>query len=183
MNEQFNLALVSEVITAAIPDREVMVWRDRRLTYGQLGDRSRRLASYLHGRGLGARTPRAQLAGHESGQDHVALFMHNGNEYLESMLGCFKSRTVPVNVNYRYVAEELQYLFLNSRSRAVIYHGCFADRVDELRSELDVLIQVDDGSGTPLLPGAVDYETVLAESPSVLPDIGHSPDDLYLLYT
>ncbi len=183
MSDGFNLALVNEVITEAIPDREVLVWRDRRLTYGQLGDRSRRLASYLHSRGLGARTERAGLQGHESGQDHVALFMYNGNEYLESMLGCFKSRTVPVNVNYRYVEAELEYLFDNSQSRAVIYHACFADRIEKLRDRLDVLIQVDDGSGTPLLEGAVDYETVIAESPSTLPDIGHSPDDLYVLYT
>ena len=183
MTEQFNLALVNEVITAAIPDREVLVWRDRRITYGQLGERSRRLASYLHGRGLGVRRDRSLLAGHESGQDHVALYMYNGNEYLESMLGCFKSRTVPVNVNYRYVDDELSYLFANSQSRAVIYHACFAERVDKLRSQLDVLIQVDDGSGTDLLPGAVDYEEVLAASSPELPDIGHSPDDLYVLYT
>ena len=183
MTEQFNLALVNEVITAAIPDREVLVWRDRRLTYGQLGERSRRLASYLHGRGLGVRKDRSLLAGHESGQDHVALYMYNGNEYLESMLGCFKSRTVPVNVNYRYVDDELTYLFSNSQSRAVIYHGCFAERVEKLRPQLDVLIQVDDGSGADLLPGAVDYEEALAASSPELPDIGHSPDDLYVLYT
>src|SRR3954451_6140421 len=183
MSEQFNLALVNEVITAAMPDREVLVWRDRRLTYGQLGERSRRLASYLHGRGLGVRRDRSLLAGHESGQDHVALYMFNGNEYLESMLGAFKSRTVPVNVNYRYVDDELVYLFTNSQSRAVIYHGCFAERVDKLRSQLDVLIQVDDGSGAELLPGAVDYEQALAASSPELPDIGHSPDDLYVLYT
>ena len=186
MTHQFNLALVNEVITAAIPDREVLVWRDRRLTYGQLGERSRRLANYLHGRGLGVRQERALLGGHESGQDHVALYLYNGNEYLESMLGCFKSRTVPVNVNYRYVDDELVYLFTNSQSRAVVYHACFADRIAALRErlpELTVLIQVEDGSGHALLPGAVDYETVIAESPSTLPDIGHSPDDLYVLYT
>src|SRR3954452_13344804 len=186
MTEQFNLALVNEVITAAIPDREVLVWRDRRLTYGQLGERSRRLASYLHSRGLGVRTDRSGLAGHESGQDHVALYLYNGNEYLESMLGAFKSRTVPVNVNYRYVDDELVYLFTNSQSRAVIYSACFADRVAALRDrlpDLTVLIQVDDGSGADLLPGAVDYEEALAASGPELPDIGHSPDDLYVLYT
>jgi acyl-CoA synthetase (AMP-forming)/AMP-acid ligase II len=186
MSDQFNLALVNEAIAGAIPDREVLVWRDRRLTYGQLAERSRRLASYLHGRGLGARSERAGLANHESGQDHVALYLYNGNEYLEGMLGAFKSRTVPVNVNYRYVEDELRYLFRNSQARAVVYHAEFADRVAAIRDDLpglEVLIQVDDGSGVPLLPGAVDYEQALAESSSELLDIGHSPDDLYLLYT
>jgi acyl-CoA synthetase (AMP-forming)/AMP-acid ligase II len=186
MSDQFHLGLVIETIAAAIPDREVLVWRDRRLTYAQLAERSRRLASYLHSRGLGVRTPRAELQNHESGQDHVALYLYNGNEYLEGMLGAFKSRTVPVNVNYRYVEEELRYLFLNSRSRAVVYHAAFADRVAAIRDqlpELEVLIQVEDGSGNALLPGAVDYEQALADSSPEPLDLPFSPDDLYVLYT
>jgi acyl-CoA synthetase (AMP-forming)/AMP-acid ligase II len=186
MSTEFNLALVNETIAAAIPDREVLVWRDRRLTYGQLAERSRRLASYLHGRGLGVRRDRAELAGHESGQDHVALYLHNGNEYVEGMLGAFKSRTVPVNVNYRYVEDELVYLFLNSQSRAVVYHSAFAPKLAAIRDrlpELTVLIQVEDGSGNPLLEGAVGYEEALQASSPELLDIGHSPDDLYVLYT
>jgi acyl-CoA synthetase (AMP-forming)/AMP-acid ligase II len=186
MSDQFNLALVNEAIAAAIPDQEVLVWRDLRLTYAQLAERSRRLASYLHGRGLGIRTEREHLANHESGQDHVALYLYNGNEYLEGMLGAFKSRTVPVNVNYRYVEDELRYLFRNAQARAVVYHAEFADRIAAIRAdlpELEVLIQVADASGAPLLPGAVDYEQALAESSPDLLDLGHSPDDLYMLYT
>jgi acyl-CoA synthetase (AMP-forming)/AMP-acid ligase II len=108
---QFNLALTQEAVSAAVPDREYLIWRDRRFTYSQLTDRSRRLASYLHQRGLGVHVEREQHVGHESGQDHIALYMRNCNEFIEAMLGAFKSRTVPVNVNYRYVADELRYLF------------------------------------------------------------------------
>jgi acyl-CoA synthetase (AMP-forming)/AMP-acid ligase II len=183
---EFNLALVNETIAAAIPDREVLIWRDRRITYGQLAERSRRLASYLHSLGLGIHKERADLAGHESGQDHIALYLYNGNEYVEGMLGAFKSRTVPVNVNYRYVEDELVYLFLNSQSKAVVYHAVFAPKLRAIRDrlpDLQVLIQVDDGSGEPLLDGAVDYEEALAASSPELLDIGHSPDDLYVLYT
>jgi len=186
MSDQFNLALVNETIAAAIPDREVLVWRDRRLTYAQLAERSRRLAGFLHGQGLGVRRDRADVPNHESGQDHVALYLYNGNEFLESMLGAFKSRTVPVNVNYRYVEDELRYLFLNSEARAVVYHAEFADRIAAIRGDLPdlaLLVQVADDSGTPLLPGAVDYETALATSSPDLLDIGHSPDDVYCLYT
>ncbi|MCW2801743.1 MAG: acyl-CoA synthetase [Aeromicrobium sp.] len=183
---EFNIGLAHELLGTAMTDREVLVWRDRRLTYGQLADRSRRLATYLHRAGLGAHRERSELANHESGQDHIALYLHNGTEYVEGMLGAFKSRCVSINVNYRYVDEELRYLFGNANAKAVIYHATFAPRLAAIRDalpNLTVLLQVDDGSGEPLLPGAVDYEEALASVPADLPDVGHSPDDLYVLYT
>ncbi len=182
----FTMALTQEAVAAAVPDREVFVWRDRRLTHAQLTDRSRRLASYLHGRGMGVRRERAELANHESGQDHLALYLHNGNEYLEGMLGAFKSRMAPFNVNYRYVEDELRYLFADAGARAVVYHASFAPRLAAVRDtlpDLEVLLQVDDGSGHDLLPGAVDYEEALASAVPELPPVDHSPDDLYVLYT
>jgi acyl-CoA synthetase (AMP-forming)/AMP-acid ligase II len=183
---EFNIALTHEAVSATVPDREVLVWRDRRFTYADLTDRSRRLASYLHGRGLGVRTERSALQGHESGQDHLALYLHNGNEYVEGMLGAFKARVAPLNVNYRYVEDELRYLFLNAQAKAVVYHAAFAPKlaaVLDALPQLEVLLQVDDGSGHALLPGAVDYEEALAASVPELPPVEHSPDDLYLLYT
>src|SRR5690606_18901869 len=184
--EQFTLAGVNETVAAAIPEREAIVYGDRRFTFAQLAERSRRLASYLHGRGLGCHTERSDLPPHESGQDHVGLYLYNGNEYIEGMLGAFKSRVAPFNVNYRYVAEELRYLFTNSRARAVIYHACFAPTLADVLPELpdvEVLIQVDDGSGEALLPGAVDYEEALAAASPDGPPVEPSPDDLYILYT
>lgn len=183
---EFNFADAHETIAAAIPDQEALVFRDRRFTYGQLAERTRRLASYLHGCGLGVREERSGLAGHESGQDHVALYLYNGNEYLEGMLGAFKSRCASLNVNYRYVEEELLYLFENSRSRAVIYHAEFAPQIEAIRAKLpklEVLLQVADESGNALLPGAVDYEEALAGASPDLPDVKPSPDDLYIVYT
>ncbi|MEY2417794.1 MAG: hypothetical protein QOG90_474, partial [Actinomycetota bacterium] len=183
---EFNLAQVHDAIAAAVPDRECIVWRDRRLTYGQVAERTNRLANYLVNAGLGAHTERSALAGHESGQDHLGVYLYNGNEYLEAMLGSYKARVVPFNVNYRYVAEELRYLLNDSQARAVIFHSAFADRVAEVRSELPnltVLLQVDDGSGAPLLDGAVWYEDALASSSADAPPVEPSPDDLYILYT
>jgi fatty-acyl-CoA synthase len=183
---EFNLAQLHEAISEAIPDRECLVWRDRRLTYADVTERTRRLANYLASRGLGARRPRSELAGWESGQDHVALYMYNGNEYIEGMLGAFKARVVPVNVNYRYVEEELVYLLQNSQARALVYHGEFAPMVAKLRPqlpELEVLIQVTDESGNALLPGAVEYEAALAAGSPERPKLDWDPDDLYILYT
>ncbi|HUR76905.1 MAG TPA: acyl-CoA synthetase [Acidimicrobiales bacterium] len=183
---EFNLAQVHDAIAAAVPDRECVVWRDRRLTYAQFAERTNRLANHLVGAGLGAHTPRTQLAGHESGQDHLAVYLHNGNEYLEAMLASYKARVVPLNVNYRYVAEELRYLLNDSQTRALVFHGAFADRVAEIRAEvptLRVLLQVDDGSSAALLDGAVWYEDALAAANPDSPPVEPSPDDLYILYT
>jgi fatty-acyl-CoA synthase len=180
-----NLGQVHEAIAAAIPDREALVFRERRFTWAQLTDRTRRLADVLRGHGLGCHRERAKLKGWESGQDLLGLYLHNGNEYLEGMLGAFKARCAPFNVNYRYVDEELIYLFDNASARALVYHAAFAPTLARIRNRLPgvrLWLQVDDGSGEALLPGALDYETALAEAEAVAPrDL--SPDDLYVLYT
>ncbi|MBL4907773.1 MAG: AMP-binding protein, partial [Sneathiella sp.] len=122
----------------------------------------------------------------ESGQDHVAIYMYNGNEYPESILGILKARAVPVNVNYRYVEEELVHLLNDASVKAIIYHACFAATLKKILAELPtvkVLIQVDDGSGEELLPGAFDYEEVLKAASTEKPATNPSPDDLYMIYT
>lgn len=183
---ELNLAAVHEALADRIPERECLVFRDRRFTWREVTDRTRRLANALLDRGLGRVVPRAGLAGHESGQDHVACYLHNGNEYLETMLGAYKARTAPINVNYRYVADELVHLLRDARAAAIVYHSRFASVLDEIRHDLGdlrVLLQVDDDSGQPLLAGAEWYETALAEASPLRPDVEWSPDDLYVLYT
>jgi 3-oxocholest-4-en-26-oate---CoA ligase len=162
------------------------VFRDRRLTWAQITDRTRRLANHLIGAGLGCHTERADLQGHESGQDHLAIYLHNGNEYLESMLGAIKARVVPFNVNYRYVAEELRYLLSDASATAVVVHSQFVPTLAEVLPDLPklkVIIQVPDESGHPLLPGAVWYEEALAGASAERPAVAWSADDLYILYT
>lgn len=184
MNE-FTVGEIHEAIAATRPDEECLVFRDRRLTWSEITERTRRLGNYLRSRGLGCHTERSRLAPHESGQDHLAIYLHNGNEYLESMLAAFKSRVVPFNVNYRYVAEELVYLLNDSSATAIVFHSSFATtlaQVRDLTPKLDVLIQVPDASNAPLLDGAVWYDDALATSSSE-PLPPSSPDDLYILYT
>lgn len=183
---EFNLGTVHEAVSAVIPDRECIVWGDRRFTFADLTDRSRRLASYLHGRGLGIRAERATLEPWQSAQDHVGLYLYNGNEFIEGMLGAYKARVAPFNVNYRYVEEELRYLLGDSAARGLVYHAAFAPVLRQVLPELpklDVLLQVADDSGNDLVPGAVDYEEALASAPAELPAVDPSPDDLYILYT
>jgi len=182
----YNLAQVHEAVAAANPERPAIISAQGPLTYGQLTDRSRRFAHALGARGLGAHRERPELAGHESGQDHLAIYLHNGPEYVEAMLGSFKARVAPFNVNYRYVAEELRYLLDNAGTKAVVYHDSFAPTLAEVLDTLDdisVLVQVPDGSGHELLPGAVRYDDFLVEGSTESVDLDWSPDDLYILYT
>ena len=182
----FNLATIQEAIADAVPDRECIVYRDRRITWRAFTDRTRRLANVLRGRGLGCRVERAALRNWESGQDHVGLYLHNCNEYLEGMLGAYKARLAPFNVNYRYVEDELLYLLDNAEATALIYHARFAPTLANILPRLPrltTLVQVSDESGNALLPGAVEYEAALAAADAARPDLEWSPDDLYVLYT
>jgi acyl-CoA synthetase (AMP-forming)/AMP-acid ligase II len=183
---QFNLAEVHETVAGVVPERACIMKGDLRLTYAEITDRTRRLAAFLHRHGLGAHRERNELQPWESGQDHLALYLYNGNEYLEGMLGAYKARVAPFNVNYRYVEEELRYLLADARTRAVLYHAEFAPALAAVLAELpsvELLLQVADGSGNALLPGAVDYEEALASAPAERPPVHLSPDDLYILYT
>ncbi len=182
----FTVPAVAQAVAAAIPDRELLIQGERRYSYGQVIERSNRLAAYLHSRGLGCRTERSALAGHEVGQDLLGLYAYNGNEFVEALLGAFQARVAPFNVNFRYVKTELQYLLADSGATALIYHAVFAPRVAEILPnlpQLRVLIQIPDDSGNELLYGAVDYERIMASGSLEPPPVQPSPDDLYVLYT
>lgn len=162
---EFNLSTVFATVAATVPDQEVLVWRERRLTYAEMDRRIDGLAHYLVTRGLGCHTPRAELAGHESGQAHVGLYLRNGNEYPEAMLASYRARAIAFNINYSYVEEELVHLLNDAAPAALVYHAEFAPQVAALLPRvpsLRTLIQVADESGNDLLPAAVDYETVLS---------------------
>jgi 3-oxocholest-4-en-26-oate---CoA ligase len=187
----FNMAAVHEAIAARTPDRPCIIWRDRTWTWAETTERSRRFANYLIDRGVANPVQREFLDGHESGQDHLGMYLLNGNEHLEVMLGAYKARVAPFNVNYRYVADELLYLLTDSNCRVIVYHSAFAPTLAAIRDKLpnlDILIQVADSSGNALLDGAVDYEEALASASPERPEVqvmggDWSPEDLYILYT
>ncbi|MEZ5268544.1 MAG: AMP-binding protein [Microthrixaceae bacterium] len=191
---ELNMAAISDAIAAAHPDREALLYRDRRFTWADLAERTTRLANVFASAGLGVHGEFGSVPRWESVHDHVALYLHNGNEYLESMLGAWKARCAPFNVNYRYVAEELAYLLADSNAAAVVIQECFAPTLAEVLPMLDraprLILQVSDGSGHPvscgLLPGAIEFEQALSDAS---PSVGEpspaewSGDDIYLCYT
>ena len=183
---QFTVPAAAEAIAAVIGDREFIIQGSRRYTYAQVIERANRLAAYLHTRGLGCKAERSTLEGHEVGQDLLGIYAYNGPEHIEAMLGSWRARVAPFNVNYRYVKNELHYLLADSGATALIYHATFAPRVNDVLRQLPklrVLIQIADGSGNDLVHGAVDYESIVGSGVAVLPPVEPSPDDLYVLYT
>lgn len=184
---RYNYAELFAAVAAAMPDRDCIVFRNQRLSYGDVRERVNRLANLLLSHGVTIQRPRAELRPWESGQDHVALYLYNGNEYVEGMLGAATARAASFNVNYRYVEAELAYLLNDAATRAIIYHARFAPVLQQalgsLREAPKLLLQVADDSGNALLPGALDYEEALASSSPSRPATTPDPDDLYVVYT
>src|SRR6478736_10133179 len=134
---EFNLADLFELVADAVPDRAALVAGDRRLTYRELDERSNRFAQYV--RDVGVRP----------GQ-HVGIYSFNRDEWAEAMIGCFKARAVPINVNYRYVVDELRYLFDNADIVALVFEAEFGPHVASVLPglpKLQHLLQLDDSTG------------------------------------
>src|SRR5205085_7170833 len=120
---QRNLADVFELVVDTVPDREALVCGDRRLTYAALDERANRLAHHLAAAGIGP-------------GDHVAAYLYNGCEFVETMLAAFKLRAAVVNVNYRYVATELEYVLRDSDAKAIVYDTRFTTTLAEVNANL-----------------------------------------------
>jgi acyl-CoA synthetase (AMP-forming)/AMP-acid ligase II len=180
---EWTIGDVVDAIADVIPDRVMTVCGDRRTSYGQMAQRSRRFANFLADKGFGAHADRAGLQNWECGQDRIALVMHN-DRYPELVLGCLKARGVPVNVNHHYTPREVAELLDYVKPRAVVYHRAlgakFADVLPGTGAEL--FIEVDDGSEAPSLPGAVTLDDAVAQGD---PDrrITGSPDDVIMYCT
>ncbi|WP_436795924.1 AMP-binding protein [Actinospongicola halichondriae] len=180
-----NIAALHEAIAAVAPDRECIVWRDRRLSWAEVTDRTRRFANGILAEGIGGE-PRSVQHGWESPHDHVALYLTNGNEYLEAMVGCWKARAAAVNVNYRYTADELAHVLDDSAAVAIVYHARFAPVLSQAldRCELvRLLVVVDDGSEVAPVPGSVPYEDLLTGAAPARPALEWNGDDRYVVYT
>ena len=169
----FNLADLVEHTVDVVPDRTALICGDRSVTFAELEARANRLAHHLASVGVGER-------------DHVAIYAYNCIEYVEAMLAAYKLRAVPINVNYRYVEDELVYLFDNADVVAAVYQAGFSARIAAVRGRLPKLahlVEIDDGAAPPVATGAIRYEDALAvQSPER--DFGPRQDgDIYILYT
>jgi len=169
MNLDF--ASVWEMISDIIPDNDALICGDEVVTWKDYDNKSSKIATALSNAGLKANSK-------------AGLYLNNSNEYLIAQNAIFKIGGVPINVNYRYVAEELIYLLDNSDSEAVFYHACYSDRIKEIANSLPNIkawIEISDGTESHF-PDALNYEQLL-DSSSPMDRIYRDPETIYMLYT
>jgi acyl-CoA synthetase (AMP-forming)/AMP-acid ligase II len=172
--ETYNLADVWEAVSDRVADRTAVVCGERRFTYAEVEARANRLAHWLLGQGV------------EPGQ-HIGVYLRGGPEYLETMLAAYKVRAVPINVNYRYVADELRLLFTDADLVGVVYDRGFAPCLDAIRADLPAVrwyACVEDGTTEPIASlGGLEYDELLADSSPERAFPPRSNDDPYVIYT
>ena len=169
MNLDF--ASVWEMISDIIPDNDALISGDEVISWRGYDLKSSKIATALTDAGLSANSK-------------AGLYLNNSNEYLIGQNAIFKIGGVPINVNYRYVAEELVYLLDNSDSEAVFYHACYSSRIKEIADLLPNIkawIEVADGTES-YFDKAIKYEDLI-EKCEPMERIHRDPNTIYMLYT
>ena len=180
-----NFADLFEHAADAFGERTAVACGDRRVTYAELDERTSRLAHHLAGLGVGP-------------GDHVGLYARNSIEALETLIASCKLRACAVNINYRYVENELQYMLADADLTALVYDrrlGPLVAASAHAAPGLRGLVEIDDGSeaapqteDAPQTEAAqkttaTDYDTALN---AASPDRDFPPrsnDDVYIIYT
>ncbi|MET7942778.1 acyl-CoA synthetase [Streptomyces sp. NPDC005302] len=191
---EYNLADLFESVVDTVPDREALVYLDhpgtgaeQRLTYAELDAAANRLAHHLIDSGIRP-------------GEHLGLHLYNGVEYLQTVLACLKARVVPVNVNYRYVEEELAYLYQDADLVALVFDAEFTERVAAARpraARLRHLVRVGargtaaepdgseaaEGSRGAGAPDVVEFDAAAAAGSPERGFPARSADDQFIIYT
>ncbi len=156
------IADVVEEMADSIPDKVAVQTKDVAISYKELDDRANQVANYLLSRGIGR-------------GDNIAVHAYNCIEWVEVFVGSMKIGAVPINVNYKYLSDELRHVYANSESVFAVVGSQFVDALEEIRSSLPGLREV-------LVIGD-DYDAAIASASIERPQVDHSEDDLYIIYT
>ncbi|MFB7721176.1 acyl-CoA synthetase [Nocardia sp. NPDC056100] len=169
----YNIADLVEHAIDLMPERVALVDNDREFTYAEFEKRCNQLGHYLQEQGV-------------KPGDKVGIYARNTIEAVEAMVAIFKIRAVVINVNYRYVENELQYIFENSDMVALIAERRYSERIGNVLPKVPAIktvLTIEDGTDLPAPAGAVEYETALAGSSDVRDFGDRSADDIFMLYT
>ena len=171
---EFNAADIFEGVVDRVPDREAIVHGSTRLTYKELDARSNKAAHALKKLGI------------KKGS-HVGIYAFNCVEWLEIMLGAYKLCAIPININYRYVEEELKYLIENADMEAIFYHKQFSRKLENIKGQLPLLksfICINDHSDNEnVIEESFDFESLIINEDESRLKVQRSGDDQYILYT
>ncbi|MGH3470356.1 MAG: AMP-binding protein, partial [Thermocrispum sp.] len=166
-----NIADLLEHAVDAVPERTAVTCGSKQVTFAELDERANRLAHHLAAHGVGK-------------GDHIGVYSRNSIETIETMFAAYKLRAIAINVNFRYVADELRYLFDNADLTALVHEQAFGELVAEVLPDIPKLkhvVAVQDGSGVAF--GGVPYEQALAAASPERDFPARSADDIYILYT
>jgi acyl-CoA synthetase (AMP-forming)/AMP-acid ligase II len=170
----FNIADLFERAVDAVPDRTAVVCGDRSLTFAEFDAESNRLANHLLAEGIGT-------------GDHIGIYAQNSVEWLIAMIAAFKVRGVPININFRYVEDELVYLFDNADLVALVHDRGYIDRIASVTERvpgLRHLVTIEDGSDAdPATIGSIAWADAVGAASTDRPQVERSGDDHYVLYT
>jgi acyl-CoA synthetase (AMP-forming)/AMP-acid ligase II len=170
----YNIADLFERAVDAVPDRRALVCGDRSLTFAELDAEANQLANHLLAQGFGV-------------GDHIGIYGQNSAEWMIAMVAIFKIRAVPININFRYVEDELAYLFDNADLVAIVHSREYIDRIDAVRAKVPGLrhfVMIDDETdGDPALLGSVSWADAISAASPERPQLPRTDDDHYVIYT
>ncbi|MCZ7628668.1 MAG: acyl-CoA synthetase [Microthrixaceae bacterium] len=180
----YNIADLFEHTVDAVPDRTALIYQGRSWTFEELDRRANRVAHWLAGHGV---APGA----------HVGIYAMNSEAWVSTMIGCLKIRAVPININYRYVEAELEYLIHNSEIVACVFDEQYATRLEAVRSASPALTTLahveshdpldgeppEDTAGALERLGSVPFEEVCAAGSPSRDFPERSGDDHFIIYT
>ena len=135
-NPEMNQAAVFEAVADKIPDNLLLTMDGVDYTYGQVDQLANQMGHLLQAHGAEPRS-------------HVALYMKNSTAHMAAIIGCMKTRVAGINVNYRYTAPELVYLFNDSKSIAVLVDAEFAETMAAAVPKLETVRAVIVFGGVP----------------------------------
>ncbi|WP_063046226.1 acyl-CoA synthetase [Nocardia pseudovaccinii] len=169
-----NFADLFEHAVDAMPERLALIQGDRRVTLRELDSLANRFARHLAAAGAGTGT-------------HIGFQMHNSIETVVTLVASFKLRAVPININYRYGAEELHYVYDNADLEMLVHHRCYAPLVDQVRPRVPGLrhtVVVDDEhDSSDIVSDSVPFEQAVRDVPDARVFVERSSDDLFMMYT
>jgi fatty-acyl-CoA synthase len=170
----WNYGDMFDAVAAVVPaERPALIHGDATTSWGELDRRTNRLARNLIARGAAP-------------GEKLAFYLRNHPAYLEGLIAGLKARQTHVNVNYRYVADEVRYIFDNADATTVTFAREFSPVVQEIRPRLPLVrrwLMVEDGTDSPFPDFAELYEPLAVNGDPTPLGIERSPDDLFFLYT
>jgi acyl-CoA synthetase (AMP-forming)/AMP-acid ligase II len=115
---------IYQIGASEIGDRSALIHGDQNVTYKELVRRASGVASWLQSLELPAGA-------------HIGHYMRNSNAYMEAFTAAGLAGMAHVNVNYRYLDQELVDLCNGLDIRVLVYDAEFSDRVASIKDQLN----------------------------------------------